>query len=301
MFPVLFKIPLPWGDDGASFPIRMFGVLVILGFLAGTWLVSRRLAQRNVLDKDSTFDFCFYLLLWGIVGSRLTYVIQEFDQFRGKFLKVFAIWEGGLVWYGGFALATIFAFMWLSKRKLPVMEVTDACALGLALALAIGRWGCFCAGDDYGLKILGADGAPLVLAENAPWFAVQFPMAVAGGGWPFYEFSECAADFRAPYWLHPVQIYMSLSNFLVLGGLVLLARTKAAAGHVGVLTAGYLLLYPIARFTVEFWRGDADRGLDVLGTGLSFSQAFGVPVFLLGVVLMRRALAKPAAAARPAA
>ena len=292
MLPVLFKIPLPWGDEGTAFPIRMFGVLVILGFLAGTWLVSRSLSKRGILDKESTFDFCFYLLLMGIVGSRLMYVIQEFGQFRGRFLKVFAIWEGGLVWYGGFALAALFAFHWLFKRKLPVLEITDACALGLALALAIGRWGCFCAGDDYGLRILAEDGSPIVLPEHAPWYAVQFPQAVADGGWPHYEYSECPPDYRAPFWLHPVQLYMSLANFVVLGGLLVIERLKAARGRPGMLTAGYLLLYPVARFVVEFWRGDLDRGVDVLGTGLSFSQAFGIPVFLVGVALLRRTLSR---------
>jgi len=300
MFPVLFRIPLPWGDEGAVFPIRMFGVMVILGFLAGTWLVGRRLARQSLLSKEETFDFCFYLLAMGIAGSRLLYVLQEFDQFKGKFLKVFAIWEGGLVWYGGFAAAAIFAFWWLGRRKLPVLRVTDAAALGLALALAIGRWGCFCAGDDYGAKVLGGDGQPVVLAEHAPWYAVQFPQATADGGWPFYQYSETPAAFRAPFWLHPVQLYMSLSNFIVLGLLLAIDRMKWAVGRPGVITAFYLMLYPVARFTVEFWRGDEDRGVHVLGSPLSFSQAFGIPVFLLGVVLLRKALGPASAPAGPA-
>ena len=300
MLPVLFRIPMswtPWGDEDSYFPIRMFGVMVILGFLAGTWLVGKRLEKHRILDRQETFDFCFYLLASGIAGSRLLYVLQEFDQFRGKALKVFAIWEGGLVWYGGFAAAALFAFWWLAKRKLPVLQVTDAAALGLALALAIGRWGCFCAGDDYGAKILGPDGQPIVEAAKAPWYAVQFPHATAESPWPHYDYTETPASFRAPFWLHPAQLYMSLSNFIVLALLFAVGRLKAALGRPGFITAGYLMLYPIARFTVEFWRGDEDRGTDVLGTGLSFSQAFGIPIFLCGVALMRSVVAKPPAAA----
>lgn len=296
MLPVLFRIPMswtPWGDEDSTFPIRMFGVMVILGFLAGTWLVGRRLEKRRILDRQEAFDFCFYLLAMGIAGSRLLYVLQEFDQFRGKFFKVFAIWEGGLVWYGGFAAAALFAFWWLAKRKLPVLQVTDAAALGLALALAIGRWGCFCAGDDYGAKILGGDGLPITSADAAPWYAVQFPLAAEGSPWPHYDYGETPREFRAPFWLHPVQLYMSLSNFVVLGLLLTADRLKAAAGRPGFLSASYLLLYPIARFVVELWRGDIDRGVDVMGTGLSFSQAFGIPVFLCGVMLMRKVLSRP--------
>ncbi len=293
MLPVLFRIPLPWGDPGTYFPIRMFGVLVILGFLAGTWLVGRRLAARGIMDREQSFDFCFYLLAVGIAGSRILYFLQNTEEFRGHAGKVFAIWEGGLVWYGGFAASAVFAFAWLAKRKLPVLEVTDALAMGLALALAIGRWGCFCAGDDYGAKVLGADGNPIEAADQAPWWAVQFPNPTEGGGWPYYQHSETSQAFRAPYWLHPVQIYMSLANFVVLGALFAIGRLRAAAARPGVLTAAYLMLYPVARFVCEYWRGDADRGEDVV-LGLSFSQAFGVPVFLVGVALLRFALTRPA-------
>ncbi len=297
MLPVLFRIPLswtPWGDESSYFPIRMFGVMVILGFLAGTWLVGRRLERQRILDRQQTFDFCFYLLASGIAGSRLLYVLQEFDQFRGKALRVFAIWEGGLVWYGGFAAAALFAFWWLAKRKLPVLQVTDAAALGLALALAIGRWGCFFAGDDYGAKILGADGTPITSADAAPWYDVQFPHATEGSPWPHYEYGETPASLRAPYWLHPAQIYMSLANFGLLALLFVAGRLRAAAGRPGFITATYLLLYPMVRFASELWRGDVDRGVDVMGSGLSFSQAFGIPVFLCGVMLMRSVLGKPA-------
>ena len=290
MFPVLFRIPMSWfpgADADTVFPIRMFGVMVILGFLAGTWLIGRRLEKRNILERQDSFDFCFYLLATGIAGSRLLYVIQEFDRFRGKFFDVFKIWEGGLVWYGGFACATIFAFWFTAKRKLPVLVVTDATVMGLALALAVGRWGCFCAGDDYGAKLLAEDGSPIILPEHAPWYAVQFPSPA--DGWR-YQYSETASSFRTPYWLHPVQIYMSLSNFIVLGLLFVVSRLRMALDRPGVVTASYLMLYPVARFVVEFWRGDADRGLDVMGSGLSFSQAFGIPVFLLGAALLRRSL-----------
>ena len=152
MFPVLFRIEFPdWLPlvGGEMFPIRMFGIMVILGHLAGTYVISRRLSRQGLMKPEEAFDFCFYLLATGIMGSRLLYVMQNFDKFRGKFLDIFKVWEGGLVWYGGFAMATMFAFYWLGKRKLPVLRVCDACALGVAIALAVGRWGCFCAGDDY--------------------------------------------------------------------------------------------------------------------------------------------------------
>ncbi|MCG3135610.1 MAG: Prolipoprotein diacylglyceryl transferase [Planctomycetes bacterium] len=295
MWPALFRIPIPeWFPEflkpaGGYFPIRMFGVMVILGFLAGTWLASRRLAKRNIMTSEQTFDFCFYLLATGILGSRLCYVLQNFSDFEGRFFRIFAIWEGGLVWYGGMALATVFAFWWLWKHKLPVLVVTDAIAPGVALALAVGRWGCFFAGDDYGEFIRGADGNPITDAAQAPWYAVQFPVRGTTESWRF-AYTETPPSHAAPYFLHPVQIYMSLKNLIVFG---LLCVVGARAKRVGMITAAYLMLYPVARFVVERWRGDADRGLDVLDTGLSFSQFFGIFPFLIGVMVLRAAKSRP--------
>ncbi len=293
MFPVLFRIPLPWGDADTYFPVRMFGVLVILGFLAGWWVVSRRLAKRNLMQRQESFDFCFYLLAVGIAGARIMHVVQEFEQFRGKFFRVFAIWEGGLVWYGGFAAAALFAFWWLGKRKMPVLEITDACVLGLALALCVGRWGCFCAGDDFGLKFLAEDGSAIVAGEHAPWYAVQFPGVDAGWRYQFSETPLAPESFRAPFWLHPVQIYMSIANLFVFLALVVVSRLKLAASKPGIITAAYLMIYPVGRAVTELWRGDIDRGVDVMGTGLSFSQAFGIPVILFGAMLLRYIVRPP--------
>jgi phosphatidylglycerol:prolipoprotein diacylglycerol transferase len=303
MFPVLFRIPLPgflkswFGPEAPEyFPIRMFGVMVILGFLVGTWIVSRRLKKQGIMEPQDSFDFCFYLLAVGIAGSRLLYVIQNFDppndpehSFRGHFFRIFKIWEGGLVWYGGMAAATVFAFWWLWRKKLPVLQCADAAALGTSLALAIGRWGCFFAGDDYGRKITAPDGTPIESAELAPWYAVQFPPHSAD--WR-YQYSETPHSFCAPYWLHPVQIYMSIGNLIVFLGLLVVAKK---ALRPGIIAAWYLFLYPVNRFIVEFWRGDADRGEDVWGTGLSFSQLFGIPMVLLGIMVLRVSLSKPPA------
>ena len=287
MWPALFRIPLPEFMGGGYFPLRMFGVMVILGFLAGTWVVQRRLSKAKIMSSEDAFDFCFYLLACGILGSRLMYVIQNFDEFRGHGQNILKIWQGGLVWYGGFALATVFAFVWLGIKKLPVLKITDAAALGVALGLAIGRWGCFCAGDDYGQVITDKAGVPIVEKADAPWYAIQVPK---DQGWRS-EYCETPREFREPKWLHPAQLYMSVKNLIVFGALWVISKRMR---RTGILSATYLLLYPIGRFTIEFWRGDADRGVDVMGTGLSFSQFFGIFVFVAGVAMLRAVKSRPA-------
>ncbi len=302
MFPVLFRVPLgwlPWVAADSYFPIRMFGVMVIFGFLVGTWIVSRRLKRQAVMEPQDSFDFCFYLLAVGILGSRTLYILQNFEQFQGHFFKVFAIWEGGLVWYGGMAASTLFAFWWLWKNKKPVLLCADAASLGVSIGLAVGRWGCFFAGDDYGAKIKAPDGSPIETAEFAPWYAVQFPARSAHWRYEYGETPTYPENFRAPFWLHPVQIYMSIGNLIVFLALLVVAKK---AKRPGIIVAWYLLLYPVNRFIVEFWRGDADRGENVLGTNLSFSQMFGIPMVLLGIVVLRNAVSKApdAPASKPA-
>jgi len=262
--------------------------MVILGFLLGTWIVSRRLKRQGIMEKEDSFDFCFYLLAVGILVSRVLYILQNWDEFggQGKPWRVFYIWEGGLVWYGGMAASTLFAFWWLWKKKLPILPCADAAALGTSIALAVGRWGCFFAGDDYGSKIMAPDGTtPVMSADHAPWYAVQFPRHEPGTR---YEYSETPASFCDPYWLHPVQIYMSIGNLIVFLGLCIVAKR---AKRPGILSAWYLFLYPVNRFIVEFWRGDADRIDNVWGTHLSFSQIFGIPMILLGIIVLKTSLA----------
>jgi phosphatidylglycerol---prolipoprotein diacylglyceryl transferase len=314
MWPALFRIPIPtWFPDflqpqGNYFPIRMFGVMVITGFLAGYLLIKWRLRKVGVLrpttatdvapppgtlTKEDVFDFCFYLLAAGILGSRLMYVAQNFDQFRGGFFEIFKIWKGGLVWYGGFALATLFGFWWLWQKKLPVLKVVDALALGVALGLALGRWGCFFAGDDYGRQILDPSGAVVTDAAQAPWYAIRVPSR-EDLGWRFAYTEFPVGQHDMPDWtgnyLHAVQLYMSFKNLVVLALLLVIA--SRARRH-GVVAASYLLLYPVGRFVIEFFRGDEDRGVNVLGTGLSFSQFFGIFVFLAGMGLLRAVKAHP--------
>jgi prolipoprotein diacylglyceryltransferase len=116
---------------------------------------------------------------------------------------------------------------------------------------------------------------------------VQFPNPTAGD-WR-YQYSETPASFRAPYFLHPVQIYMSIGNLLVFLALLCVAKK---AKRPGIVVAWYLFLYPVNRFVVEFWRGDVDRGVYESLGGMSFSQVFGIPMVLLGVVVLRQALSR---------
>ncbi len=269
-------------------PVRLFGILVVLGFLAGTKIVQARNRRLGLMDDDSSFDLCFYILLAGLAGARMLYVLQNEKKFEGEPLKMLAVWDGGLVWYGGAIAGTLYGWYRLAKQRKDVWAVSDSLALAACIGMAVGRWGCFLAGCDYGTR---AD-------PSLPW-AVHFPKDLKESLVPESE----RVDFRGePIWLHPAQIYESLANLLIFGILWWIDRRRTGRAFPGRLAATYLVLYAVSRGVLETWRGDFDRGSVDLGFWKpSFSQFVSLFV-LAGGVLLYRALRRrrPAPAAPPA-
>jgi prolipoprotein diacylglyceryltransferase len=120
--------------------IFSFGVVIILGFLAGVYFMTRQTARLQ-LPTNKVFDWGFWLLVTGIVGSRLLFAFLNYEQFQEDKLLILKIWNGGLVWYGGLIPAVVLGVWLLRRYKLPVLHVADAGAVALMLALGIGRWG----------------------------------------------------------------------------------------------------------------------------------------------------------------
>ena len=147
MHPILIQL--------GSLPIHTFGMMMGAGFLAGI-LYSLRQARRWGIDPEQIFNLSFWIMLSGVLGSRINYIIVDLAQkgVRSEFYKspmqLFAIWNGGLVWYGGMILATFVVLYYARRYKMPVLRVFDVLAPGTFLGLAIGRFGCVSAGDDFG-------------------------------------------------------------------------------------------------------------------------------------------------------
>src|SRR5262245_13478034 len=108
MYQVIYKIPfrffawLPdWWPD--YLPIFGYGLMLFCAFLATTWLASWR-AKKEGVDKVYIQDLALWIFGLGILGARVTYMIQYRDDFRGQnlFLSFFQLWKGGLVFYGSF-------------------------------------------------------------------------------------------------------------------------------------------------------------------------------------------------------
>jgi phosphatidylglycerol:prolipoprotein diacylglycerol transferase len=194
--------------------LQTFGLMFALAFLAAGALIAKRLGE---LDKpvDWAYELCFSGLAGGIVGSRVYYLVQNYDQVKDDLLgNLFS--GAGLVWYGGAVL------IWARYRRFLGLALLDLCAPALALGYAIGRVGCQLSGDgDYGK------------AWDGPW-AMSYP----DGTVPTDEA------------VHPTPIYETLAMGL---GAWLLWQLRDSF-RLGVLFAIYLVYAGAERFLVEFLR-----------------------------------------------
>ncbi len=160
MCPTLFTIP--W----LNLPIRGYGLMLMVAFLAGTWWASRR-AGRVKQDPDFVVNLGFVALLCSVVGARIFYVVHYWERFAGTGVwNIINLTAGGLEFYGGFigAMVGILAFMLV--KRVSVRLYLDILAPSLMLGMAAARVGCFLNGCCWGGP------APASL----PW-AVHFPYA----------------------------------------------------------------------------------------------------------------------------
>jgi len=146
---VLFHIPIlkDWFPDGI--PIYGFGAMLFVCFIVCTWFMSRR-AEKYGIPRERIQDMTIFLFVFGIIGARITYMIQ----YQRPIWEFFQIWQGGIVFYGsaigGFIGYRIFYRMVLVKYGVSTWQLADVVAPTLALGLAIGRIGCFLNGCCYG-------------------------------------------------------------------------------------------------------------------------------------------------------
>jgi len=256
MHPILFEIPkIEFGDWVLGpIPIRLYGLMIGIGFLLGIMLAARR-AKKEGLDPERILDMGVYLLLAAIVGSRVFYVLTTWQEFADNPLDIFAIWKGGLVFYGGLIAAVPVGIWYMRKHSLPVWKTADIMAPSIALGQAFGRLGCFFAGCCYGAPCDG----PLCLTFHDPH-------SLAPQGMPLF----------------PTQLMESGGNFLIFGALLLLRRYKKFDGQLFWL---YVPFYAVLRFIIEFYRGDAARGVYFNGL-VSTSQIIAIVMLGLSAFML---------------
>ncbi|HEX8341657.1 MAG TPA: prolipoprotein diacylglyceryl transferase family protein [Tepidisphaeraceae bacterium] len=148
MHPELFKIPF------VNFTLHSYGLLLVIGLLLAMQL-AKFLARRSGIDGELFVTAGILALVSGLIGARIVYVLQNFHEFTGgsfvdNVLSAINLTSGGLVYYGGFLLATPTLIVWGLLRKIPILRGMDIIAPCLMIGLALGRVGCFLNGCCWG-------------------------------------------------------------------------------------------------------------------------------------------------------
>jgi phosphatidylglycerol---prolipoprotein diacylglyceryl transferase len=239
-----------------SFAVHSYGVMMAVAFIVGLWTASRR-GLRSGIPAEKILDVGPWLIIGTIIGARALHVMTYWqEEFAGRpFWEVFAVWNGGLVFYGGLIGASLAGILYARLKQIPVWKLADVLAPSIALGYVFGRIGCLLNGCCYGR------------ACDLPW-AITYPLGNLNGA-PTYP-------------VHPTQIYDSLLNLVLYIGLAWLYRHKKFDGQV---FAAYLLCYAVTRSIVESFRGDYTQIHYHSALHLTPAQVVSVAIFAGGAVL----------------
>jgi phosphatidylglycerol---prolipoprotein diacylglyceryl transferase len=260
--------------------LKSFGIVFACGFLAAGAIVARRLKEIG-RPVDQAYELALASLLGGLIGSRLYYVIQNYDQVKHDLLG--SLFSGsGLVWYGGVIGGAIAVLGWGAWRRMPRLQLVDIATVPLALGYAIGRIGCQVAGDgDYGRWCYHGSAPVTCKGSDLPW-SMSYPHGTV----------QTPPGVK----VQPTPIYETLSMGLIAWWLWRM-RDRFRPG---VLFAFYLVLSGVERLLVEFLR----RNHRVLA-GLTTPQLESIAVVVGGAVwlglMMRRGGLRPGSPDAPPA
>jgi len=255
MRPILFTFG-PW-------TISSYAVMICLGACLAIWLTLREI-DRLGLNRRVYLTVCLIGFTSGIVGARIMNCIVFYDLYRGKpWWKMLAVWEGGLAMYGGVLLALPLCYAYIRHQRLNMWEVADTLAPPWMMMLIVARLGCFLNGCCYGKP------------TTVPWGLFVKDSARLSGAYAT---------------THPTQLYSSLTALAIFA---VMWRVRLKPRFAGQVCLVFFLLYPVARFVIEFYRADPRGVWRFFGSvTLSESQILSIPVLLFGlgawVVLSRR-------------
>lgn len=252
MFPRLFHL--------GSFYVPTYGVLVATGVLVGLW-ISVRNSQKIGIKAENAWDFGIAVVLAGIVGSKLLYILVDWRSYAAHPRDIFSLstLQAGGVFSGGLIGAFVVAWWFLRKHAMPALATCDAFSPGLAMGHAIGRLGCFAAGCCYG-------------KPTSHFWGVTFtnPIAAQYVGTPLNQALE------------PTQLFESAAELIIF---FILSWMFVRRKFDGQVFGAYLFLYGIARFFLEFIRDDPGRGGPYLGGILSGTQLIAIGLVLTGGII----------------
>lgn len=215
--------------------IHWYGLCLVLGMLAAL-LAAFILAGYYKIPKDSVFDLAFWLIIGGLIGSRIYDVLLELPYYIEHPWQIPAVWQGGLAIHGAIIAGILIVWLFSRRKKIAFFKLSSLIVPGLALGQAIGRWG-----NYFNQELFGRP-------TNLPW------------GIPINIGNRPAAYVTAEYF-HPTFLYESGGCFLIF--LILLSlnlwaiKKNKLSRRFYIWSLGlYMILYSVLRYLLEFIKID---------------------------------------------
>jgi len=263
--PVIFTIRL----FGWEFPLRWYGVIVMVGVVVGALIVERELKRRGE-NSDRIWDALIWVLPAGIIGARLWYVFNASLGGNSSYFEnpasILRVWEGGLHIFGGFLFGALALLVYLRLNKLDPWLFLDAIGPAALIGQGIGRIANFINQELYG--------PPTAL----PW---GIPISAEHRLTQYQDLSRFPVETTR---FHPTFAYELLWNFAMASLLLWLSRRYDKQLKPGTIFAGWLLAAGIGRTWIElFFRPDQPK---IPGWGISYSALVAASMAIVGAVML---------------
>jgi prolipoprotein diacylglyceryl transferase len=225
------SFPSPWTDviEIGPLTIHFYGILIGIGVVVAAIVTTRRYARFGG-DASILDSVIMWTVIIGFAGARLGYLVTHSGRYSGRWYGVFFIWEGGLALYGGLTAGALAAVYMLRKHRGDFIMFTDAIAVGLPLAQAIGRFG-----NYFNQELFGTP-------TSLPW-AVEIDAA------------HRPAQYADSPTFHPTFLYEALWNLLITVPVILFLERRGKLAK-GARFPVYMIVYGGIRFLTELIRTD---------------------------------------------
>jgi len=283
--PEIFSISI----GGFEFALRWYALAYIVGIVIA-WKLAVAALKRPTLWPDQSppmrpeqvEDLLTWIILGVILGGRLGYVLfYGSGDYLSDPLQILRVWEGGMAFHGGLIGVIVASWIYAARNNISKLGMADLVAHTVAPGLLLGRLANFVNAELWGRP------------TDLPW----------GVAFPGHAAQDCGQTLGELCARHPSQLYEALMEGLLLGVLLLwLAYRRGAFHKPGLILGVFLSTYGAARFIVEFFRQpDAQfvsignpLGLawQVDGFGITQGQMLSLPMIVLGVIFIQRALSK---------
>ncbi len=239
--------------------VTWYAIFIVSGMIIGIYIAQKE-ALKHKIERNLLEDYIFYVILSGLLGARIWYVLFSLGYYSANPAEIIAVWHGGLAIHGGLVGGLLYTLYFCKKNAIKIFELSDLAVPSLLIAQSIGRFGNFMNSEAHG-GITTRDFLSGTL--HLPDFIVN-GMYIDGS---YYQ---------------PTFLYESVWNIIGFTLIMLVLRKRWRYSY-GKITAFYLMWYGFIRFFIEMMRTDAL----MLGP-IKVAEFTSFVMFIAGVYIMTK-------------